>query len=258
MRLRAEGGAPRHGHRSRRRSRGSASLRHVSCRRQRSRSKGEIDEAIERLREAGYAYEAEGAVWFRSTAFGDDKDRVLVRSNGQHTYFAADCAYLVDKFARGLRSPDLRLGGRSPRRRRARDGRRAGARASTRARRAADLPVRLVPAAWRAREDEQARRHVRHPRRADRRGGDRRRAVPPADVQPRRDDQLRHRGGRSASRWRTPSTTSSTATRGSRRSCARRPRRAASSLDRSTTSISRCSRDEPRPTCSGRSPRCRA
>jgi arginyl-tRNA synthetase len=41
-------------------------------------------------------------VWFRSTAYGDDKDRVVIRSNGVHTYFGADCAYLVDKFARGF------------------------------------------------------------------------------------------------------------------------------------------------------------
>jgi arginyl-tRNA synthetase len=64
--------------------------------------RGEIDLAIERLRSAGYVYEAEGAVWFRSTAFGDDKDRPLVRSAGTHTYFAADCAYLIDKFSRGF------------------------------------------------------------------------------------------------------------------------------------------------------------
>jgi arginyl-tRNA synthetase len=63
---------------------------------------GEIDEAIRRLREAGFVYESEGAVWFRSTAFGDDKDRVVIRSNGAHTYFGADCAYIVDKFARGF------------------------------------------------------------------------------------------------------------------------------------------------------------
>jgi arginyl-tRNA synthetase len=63
---------------------------------------GEIDAAVRRLREAGYVYEFEGAVWFRSTAFGDDKDRPLIRSNGTHTYFAADCAYLIDKFARGF------------------------------------------------------------------------------------------------------------------------------------------------------------
>ena len=63
---------------------------------------GEIDDAVRRLRDAGQIYEAEGAVWFRSTAFGDDKDRVVIRSNGTHTYFGADCAYLVDKFARGF------------------------------------------------------------------------------------------------------------------------------------------------------------
>jgi len=64
--------------------------------------KGEIALAIERLRAAGLAYEAEGAVWFRSTEFGDDKDRVLIRSDGRHTYFGADCAYVIDKFARGF------------------------------------------------------------------------------------------------------------------------------------------------------------
>jgi arginyl-tRNA synthetase len=64
--------------------------------------RGEVAEAVERLRSSGLAYDAEGAVWFRSTAFGDDKDRVLVRSDGRHTYFAADCAYVVDKFSRGF------------------------------------------------------------------------------------------------------------------------------------------------------------
>ena len=64
--------------------------------------RGEIAEAIERLRASGQIYEADGAVWFRSTAYGDDKDRVLVRSSGLHTYFAADCAYLIDKFRRGF------------------------------------------------------------------------------------------------------------------------------------------------------------
>ena len=63
---------------------------------------GEIDAAIRRLRDAGYVYDAEGAVWFRSTAFGDDKDRVVIRSNGVHTYFGADCAYIIDKFGRGF------------------------------------------------------------------------------------------------------------------------------------------------------------
>ena len=63
---------------------------------------GEIDAAIHQLREAGFIFESEGAVWFRSTAFGDDKDRPVIKTNGVHTYFAADCAYLIDKFARGF------------------------------------------------------------------------------------------------------------------------------------------------------------
>ncbi len=64
--------------------------------------RGEIEAAIERMRAHGDVYEADGAVWFRSTAYGDDKDRPLVRGTGRHTYFAADCAYLVDKFERGF------------------------------------------------------------------------------------------------------------------------------------------------------------
>src|SRR5262245_16023857 len=64
--------------------------------------RGEIAAAVARLRDSGDAYEKDGAIWFRSTAFGDDKDRPIVRSNGKHTYFGADCAYLVDKFERGF------------------------------------------------------------------------------------------------------------------------------------------------------------
>jgi arginyl-tRNA synthetase len=63
---------------------------------------GGIDEGVKLLREGGYAYDDEGAVWFRSTAFGDDKDRVLIRGTGAPTYFAKDVAYLRDKFARGF------------------------------------------------------------------------------------------------------------------------------------------------------------
>jgi arginyl-tRNA synthetase len=63
---------------------------------------GEIEAAVKRLRESGHAYDSEGAIWFRSTDFGDDKDRVIIRSTGAHTYFGADCAYLIDKFRRGF------------------------------------------------------------------------------------------------------------------------------------------------------------
>ena len=63
---------------------------------------GAIDQVVERLKVSGFAYEAEGATFFRATQFGDDKDRVLVRSNGEPTYFAADCAYLLQKVTRGF------------------------------------------------------------------------------------------------------------------------------------------------------------
>lgn len=63
---------------------------------------GAVAEAVERLRSLGLAYDADGAVWFRSTAFGDDKDRPLIRSSGEPTYFAKDCAYLLDKVGRGF------------------------------------------------------------------------------------------------------------------------------------------------------------
>ncbi len=62
---------------------------------------GAVTRAIERLRAAGHVYEERGALWFRSSAFGDEKDRVLVRENGQGTYFASDIAYHMDKLERG-------------------------------------------------------------------------------------------------------------------------------------------------------------
>ncbi len=63
--------------------------------------KGLVNKGIERLREKDRVYEKGGALWFRSTDFGDDKDRVLQRDNGQTTYFASDIAYHMDKFDRG-------------------------------------------------------------------------------------------------------------------------------------------------------------
>ena len=62
---------------------------------------GAVERAIERLRERGYLYEKNGALWFRSTDFGDEKDRVVVRDNGQTTYFASDIAYHMNKLERG-------------------------------------------------------------------------------------------------------------------------------------------------------------
>jgi arginyl-tRNA synthetase len=71
---------------------------------------GALEKAISRLREQGHVYEADGAVWLRTTTFGDDKDRVLVKSDGETTYFAADCAYYLDKRERGFDKVVIMLG----------------------------------------------------------------------------------------------------------------------------------------------------
>ena len=64
--------------------------------------RGMTQQAIDRLHKAGYLYELDGAQWFRSTDFGDEKDRVVIRDNGQTTYFASDIAYHMDKMERGF------------------------------------------------------------------------------------------------------------------------------------------------------------
>lgn len=64
--------------------------------------KGEVISAIDDLRARGYIYEKDKAVWFRSTDFGDDKDRVIIKSDGEYTYFASDIAYHKDKLDRGF------------------------------------------------------------------------------------------------------------------------------------------------------------
>jgi arginyl-tRNA synthetase len=64
--------------------------------------KGEVEDALEQLREGGMTYESEGALWLRSTEYGDDRDRPLVRSNGRPTYIGADAAYYLDKRRRGF------------------------------------------------------------------------------------------------------------------------------------------------------------
>lgn len=65
---------------------------------------GKIDAAMQQLRESGDVYEKGGAWWFRTTAYGDEKDRVVIRDNGQPTYFASDIAYHKDKLDRGFDS----------------------------------------------------------------------------------------------------------------------------------------------------------
>jgi arginyl-tRNA synthetase len=63
---------------------------------------GRVEHALDVLKSKGHLYEKDGAVWMRTTDFGDDKDRVLVRSNGEMTYFASDTAYYIDKRERGF------------------------------------------------------------------------------------------------------------------------------------------------------------
>jgi len=72
--------------------------------------KGELDAAVARLREQGHIFEQDGAVWLRTTDFGDDKDRVVKKSDGDWTYFAADCAYYLDKRSRGFDRVVIMLG----------------------------------------------------------------------------------------------------------------------------------------------------
>ncbi|TDC72399.1 arginine--tRNA ligase [Micromonospora sp. KC606] len=72
--------------------------------------RGELELALRRLREQGHVFETDGATWLRTTDFGDDKDRVLRKSNGEWTYFAADCAYYLDKRERGFERVVIMLG----------------------------------------------------------------------------------------------------------------------------------------------------
>ena len=65
-------------------------------------SSGAVERGLDRLREQGHVFEQDGAVWLRTTDFGDDKDRVLVKADGEYTYFASDTAYYVDKRSRGF------------------------------------------------------------------------------------------------------------------------------------------------------------
>ncbi len=71
---------------------------------------GSIEQAFGKLRDAGHLYEEDGATFFRATEFGDEKDRVVVRENGQTTYFASDIAYMLNKFERGFETAIYVLG----------------------------------------------------------------------------------------------------------------------------------------------------
>lgn len=69
-----------------------------------------VDRAIARLRELGHVFEEEGAIWLRSTSFGDDRDRVIIKSDGKPAYIAADLAYYLDKRERGFERCIIMLG----------------------------------------------------------------------------------------------------------------------------------------------------
>ncbi len=71
---------------------------------------GAMEAALKRLTEQGHVYEQDGATWLRTTTFGDDKDRPLIKSDGDWTYFAADCAYYLNKRDRGFDRVVIMLG----------------------------------------------------------------------------------------------------------------------------------------------------
>src|SRR5690606_19208157 len=71
---------------------------------------GAVERAVARLRELGHIFEADGAVWLRTSDFGDDKDRVIIKSDGQAAYIAGDLAYYLDKRERGFDRAIIMLG----------------------------------------------------------------------------------------------------------------------------------------------------
>src|SRR5690606_28616013 len=71
---------------------------------------GAVDRAVARLRELGHVFEADGATWLRTTEFGDDKDRVVIKSDGEPAYISGDLAYYLDKRERGFERNIILLG----------------------------------------------------------------------------------------------------------------------------------------------------
>ena len=76
---------------------------------------GAMEAALDRLTAPGPRLQQDGATWLRTTDFGDDKDRPLIKSDGDWTYFAADCAYYLNKRERGFDRVVIMLGRRPPR-----------------------------------------------------------------------------------------------------------------------------------------------
>ena len=89
---------------------------------------GSVEATVKRLVEAGKTYEQDGALWLKSTDYGDDKDRVMRKGDGTYTYFVPDVAYHIAKWERGFHQGDQHPGHRPPRHHRARARRPAGGR----------------------------------------------------------------------------------------------------------------------------------
>ena len=172
-----------------------------------------LELTLEQLAAAGHTYEAEGALWLRSTDFGDDKDRVLVRSDGEPTYFGGDIAYHRDKLERDGRADRRPARRRPPRLRAADEGRLRGPRRRPGPVRGADHAARQHRRGRRARPDVEAKRRVRDARRADRRHRSGRRAILPDAALKRHRARPRPRARPKPSPRTTPSTTSNTRTR---------------------------------------------
>ena len=137
---------------------------------------------------------------FRSTQFGDDVDRPLMKSDGSYTYFASDIAYHKDKIDRGFAQPRRRLGRRSRRLCQAHARGRAGAVGRPGRSRSQAVPARAADARRRAGQDVEALRRFRHFARGGGRGRRRSRALHHADAQERRDARFRPRQGHRAER----------------------------------------------------------
>ena len=137
---------------------------------------GRVDQAIARLREVGNIYEKDGATWLRTTDFGDDKDRVVIKSDGNPAYVAADIAYYLDKRERGFDLCIYMLGADHHGYIARLKAIAVRARRGPRHRRGADRPDGQPGPRRPAGADEQAGRHGHHARRPGR--GDRRRRRP--------------------------------------------------------------------------------
>ena len=176
---------------------------------------GQVDATVQALVASGKTYEQDGALWLRTTDYGDDKDRVMRKSDGSYTYFVPDVAYHVTKWERGFAQGDQRAGHGPPQ-----HGRRACAPGCRRS----DIGIpagypdyvlhKMVKVMRGGEEVKISKRAGTYVTRArpDRRGGPRRGALLPRLAQGRLRVRVRHRSGAVAVARRTRCTTCSTRT----------------------------------------------